>query len=120
MRRAFPVAVWGLILLGIALAGIALGTDPTELGLGFGLSGAVILGGTTLLRSRAAPEPGAAAPPEAIPDLSVATAVLAAGVATAVVGAELGQWLVGIGLGLAVAGAGGLLRELRAERRGAP
>jgi hypothetical protein len=55
--------------------------------------------------------------PRAITDGSFATATLIAGLALALLGAGFGLWLILIGAGVTALGAGGLVREARAQRR---
>jgi hypothetical protein len=52
-----------------------------------------------------------------VPELSLATTLLAAAVAVASAAAIFGVWLLLIGAGLAALGAGGLVRERRAGAR---
>jgi hypothetical protein len=52
-----------------------------------------------------------------VPDLSPATAWLGISLVLLAAGAELGLWLVIIATGMTAVGIGGLVRELRAERR---
>jgi hypothetical protein len=54
---------------------------------------------------------------EVVPDLSLATALVALAAAAMLLGAEAGVWLVLIGAGMLVFGMGALTRELAAERR---
>jgi hypothetical protein len=74
------------------------------------LLGAALLGG-----ARGRDETGAM---RSLPDGSAATVALAAGVTALVLGVELGSWLMLVGAGMVALGAGGLIRELRAEHRG--
>jgi hypothetical protein len=53
----------------------------------------------------------------AIPDISIAPAVTAAGVLVVLVAFAAGRWLVLLGLGVTALGLGGTVRELRAQRR---
>ena len=55
-----------------------------------------------------------------VPELSLATTLIAAALAVAAAGAIFGLWLLLIGAGLAALGAGGLVRELRASAQGGP
>jgi hypothetical protein len=64
--------------------------------------------------SRARP----AGPERRIADSSVAAVVLAVGAALAAFGLTAGLWLILIGAEVAAFGLAGLVRELRAERRG--
>ena len=54
----------------------------------------------------------------AIPDVSIAPAVTAAGLLVVLVAFAAGRWLVLLGLGVMALGLGGTVRELRAQRRG--
>jgi hypothetical protein len=115
LRRSLPVAAWGAFLLALAAVALIFRPDSQTVVLGFGLAVSVIVAGGSVLRARRGRH--AAGDVEYTPDLSVATVVAAVGVSLAIAGAEAGTWLVAIGLGIAVAGVGGLVRELRAERR---
>jgi hypothetical protein len=55
-----------------------------------------------------------------VPELSLATTLLAAAFAVAATAAVFGLWLLLIGAGLAALGAGGIVRELRAGTKGRP
>jgi peptidoglycan/LPS O-acetylase OafA/YrhL len=55
----------------------------------------------------------------AVPDLSLATALVGVALAAMLAGAEAGLWLVYVGGGLLALGAGGVARELLAARRAA-
>jgi hypothetical protein len=66
----------------------------------------------------------AAGPPggklRVVPELSLATTLLAVALAIAAAAAIFGLWLLLIGAGLAALGAGGVARELRASAKGRP
>jgi hypothetical protein len=111
-RPGVVVAVWGGFLCATtALQALFSGTDRyTVLLLGGAAAGVLVLAVVAAL----AGEAGARARP--IPDLSVATAIVATGVAAMVLGAELGTWLLLIGAGVTAAGLAALVRERRAER----
>jgi hypothetical protein len=117
VRRALPVTGWGLFLLALALVGLIFDPNGTTLWLLFGMSGAVVTAGLTVLRSRRRPPPQETPDPADVPDLSVATVVAAFGVANIVMGTAVGQWLTYIAFGITAAGLGGIVREVRAERR---
>ena len=53
----------------------------------------------------------------AVPDISLSPTVMAGGVLVLLVAVAAGRWLVLLGLGVIALGAGGLVRELRAQRR---
>jgi hypothetical protein len=55
-----------------------------------------------------------------VPELSLATTLVALAVAVAAAAAIFGLWLLLIGAGLAALGAGGLVREFRAGARARP
>ena len=81
------------------------------------------IGSAALLLGRRRPTPGETEPVgevRAVPDLSLGTFALAAGLAAMALGAVFGLFMVLIGAGLALAGAGRLTTERRAERRGGP
>jgi O-antigen/teichoic acid export membrane protein len=111
-RPGVVVAVWGGFLCATtALQALFSGTDRyTVLLLGGAAAGVLVLALVATLtgeaRERRRP----------IPDLSVATAIAAAGVAAMVLGAELGTWLLLIGAGVAAGGLASLVRERRGER----
>jgi hypothetical protein len=53
----------------------------------------------------------------ALPDISLSPTVMAGGLLVLLVAVAAGRWLVLPGLGVIALGAGGLVRELRAQRR---
>jgi hypothetical protein len=55
-----------------------------------------------------------------VPELSLATTLVAVALALAAAAAIFGLWLLLIAAGLAALGAGGLVRELRASAKGRP
>lgn len=120
MRRSGLVpAGWGFFLMVIAAWDAAFSAVPQEIamlmGSGFVM---VLLGGLSWLSERRGRGPlPDTAEPRPLPDLSVATVVLAIGVAVAIVGIEFGPWCIFIGAGTIAVGVGGLVREFRAERR---
>jgi hypothetical protein len=52
-----------------------------------------------------------------VPDMSLATAVIAAGLTAVVLGAEAGLWLVYAGVGMTLFGVAGLVRESAGARK---
>lgn len=110
------IAGWGVFMGLIALVGVVF----------FDLNGPetpALLGGTAVFMlvlalglrilglGRSAPDGERPSP-----DLSPATAWLGVSLVLLAVGAELGLWLVLIACGMVAVGAGGLIRELRAQR----
>ena len=98
--------------LHVVLVGILLGwtRDPLQVGLMAGSGGAVALLALALLAYRHDFRL------RLVPDLSLASVLLAFGVAAALVGTAFGLWLVLLGGGAAALGLAGWARELRAER----
>jgi heme A synthase len=95
-----PVALFGAATLTMATLGVAV----------------LVLG-----RRRSAPEESErVGEVRAVPDLSLGTFALAAGLTAMALGAVFGLFMVLMGAGLALAGAGRLASERRAERRGEP
>ena len=117
LRRALPVSAWGLFLLALSLVGLIFDPNGTTLWLLFGMSGSVVAAGLSVLRSRRRPPPQEAPDPADVPDLSFATVAAAFGAANALMGTAVGPWLTYIGLGITAAGLGGIVREVRGERR---
>ncbi len=114
MRRAAPVALWGLYL-GLLGGGLWVWS-------GWHLAPALLLGAAAAILVLAAGQAlrGGGEPPAlAMPEVSVPVVPAALGVAAAVVGAEVGLWLILIGAGLFALGAGALAREALAQRRAA-
>ncbi len=116
LPAAIPFAVWA-VLLG-ASAGVQAGFGghllPVLLQAGAATVGGLIAVGILLAaRVRRRMAGGR----RVIPELSLATVLVAVSIAAMVTGASIGGWLIiGGGLGLA-AGTGGLVREYRAQRR---
>lgn len=113
---AIPFAVWA-VLLG-ASAGLQAGFGghllPVLLQAGAAAVGGMIAVGI-LLAARV--QRRTAAGRRVIPELSLATVLVAVSIAAMVTGASIGGWLIiGGGLGLA-AGTWGMVREYRAQRR---
>lgn len=111
MRPPLVVLAWAVLLGAIAAVQLVFTFDPTVLALGFGQAAFVALLAVMVLAARDEP------PARRLPDLSLATVALTLGLTTMLIGAELGLWLILIGGGVAALGVGGLVRELRAERR---
>jgi hypothetical protein len=112
-RRWTPLAVWAA-MLGAAIALMfVFSTNPYYWAT---LGGAAVatagLAGYYFWRP-------AAGRVEHVPELSYPTVAVAAGTAIAVVGVPFGPWLYLPGLGLLAVGLGGVVQELREERRGA-
>jgi hypothetical protein len=121
MRSAvIPLAGWGAALVAIAIFGAAqFGLDllPTLLLAGAGAA-AIATGAAAWLAERPRLRPRG---PELVLRSSAATLVLTFGATLLFVGAAfVGPGVMWPGVVLVVIGAGGLLRELRAERRLAP
>lgn len=114
--RAGPIVllVWGALLWVHTGLQFAFGTNATQVALLGGAGTACVLAALAWWALRAWP------PRErvyVVPDLSLPTALVAVGLAAALVGAELGPTLIAVGAGCVAIGAGGVVRELRAERR---
>jgi hypothetical protein len=111
-----PAAFWGLLMCVLAALGVTVFSGDGQFAAQmFGIGGfmlliAVVLLATGLGERRA---PG----PHALPDLSPAAAAAAIGVVLVCLGAAWGLWIVWIGAGVVAVGVGGLIRELRAQRR---
>jgi hypothetical protein len=115
-RAAVPLLGYA-VLIGIAAAGAAVWSpDPLP---------AVLLGGGAAVIALIAAVVGLRGPDDATPgppiladpDLSLSVVAIAFGLCTLLVGAYLGLYLILIGGAVLLAGLGGLVRELRAERR---
>ena len=120
MRDDPPVLVGWALLVGL-LAGVAFAWAE-ELP-GALIATAAALGGVLaiyLLVRRPSDAPESEAETRALPDLSVATVIVAVGLSTALVGVYVGYGLSLIGAGLIVLGIGGLVREGSAARRRRP
>lgn len=111
-RRWTPLAVWALMLAGLTTLQFVFAANAyywATLGasaLATGLFAAYYLWRQPL------------APVEYVPELSYGTVAIATGAAVAVIGVPFGPWLYLPGLGLLVVGVGGVVNELRVERRG--
>jgi hypothetical protein len=111
-RRWSPLAVWALMLAGTSALVFVFTVNAYYWGF---LAGAAAL--TALFAAYYVWRPPLE-PVEYVPELSYATVTVAAGLAIAVIGVPFGPWLYLPGLGLLVVGLGGVLNELRVERRG--
>ena len=111
-RAAVPVLGWAAFLTVLAVVLWLWTSDPLPPGLFSGAAAVVWALGLYLLlrpaRLRRAPR--------RVPDLSLATVGVAIGLALVAIGAVVGVWLVLIGAGVLVLGAGGVGRELLAQR----
>ncbi len=118
MSPALPLAGWGIALVAIALFGAAqyeLDLLPTLLLAGAGAAAIVAGLAAGVAERRRARAPFA---PQLVVHSSAATLVLTFGATLAFVGiASVGAGVMWPGVALVIAGAGGLLREARAERR---
>jgi len=110
VRGAVPVLAWAALLTVLAGALWAWTSDPLPPGLITAAAAATWGLGLFFLARRARPR-------RAVPELSMASVLVAVGIALLVVGAILGPWLDLIGAGALVLGAGGVGRELLAQRR---
>lgn len=109
----FYVALWGVLLAVLAVLHLAFDVRGLQIGLAAGAAAAVlVLGGLLAARPR---REGV----RLLPDNSYATVLLAIGAVMIALGLLFGQWLYLIGAGVALFGAGGIAREVLAERRGA-
>jgi len=117
-RPGVAIVVWAL-LLGVLAAVLWAVFEEEDLlsvlmpAFAVGLTAALALGGwrTAAHAARRAFEP------QADPDTSWPAVLAAIALSLVLLGLEVGTWLVLIGAGLLALGAGGLLREWRAERR---
>ena len=120
MTRGWRViAGWGAWLCVLAAIQLIFGPTPIELALLAGAgAGMVLLGLLTFAgegrRTRPRPE---GEDPVALPQTSAASVCLAVGITIFVVGWELGNWMAALGAGIVALGAGGLIREWRAQQR---
>jgi peptidoglycan/LPS O-acetylase OafA/YrhL len=110
-RRWTPLLVWAGLLAGLTCLQFVFTTNPYYWAtLGGAALATALLAGYYLWRPPLRAE-------EYVPDSSYATVAVAVGAAIAVVGVPFGPWLYLPGLGLLVVGLGGLVHELRVERR---
>lgn len=126
-RPGIALAVWALFLgtLAVVMWAIFLPGAPRwggDIALSVALPGLATLGTLTIAliargrRRRRAAADGTARRLERVPDLSMATPMVAIGLGLILIGTTVGPWLELIGLGLLILGLGGLVRELRAQR----
>jgi hypothetical protein len=113
---AVPFVFWALLLGGLAALQAAFGGHALAVLVQAAAATATGLIGLAILISPRVKRPRAAGL-RAVPDLSLASALVGIALAAMVAGASVGSWLIlGGFLGL-TAGTGGLIREHRAERR---
>jgi hypothetical protein len=112
--EVLPVLYWAL-LLGALAGGLWIWTEDalSVALLGGAAVGAFAVAGGLAVRRRRRDRPDM----DAVPDISLSTALIAAALAAMLIGAEAGLWLVWIGAGTLAFGIGGLMRELLAARR---
>ena len=113
------IAGWGAWLCVLAAIQLIFGPTPIEFALLAGAGGGMILLGFVTFageRQRTRPRPEDS-DPVALPQTSAASVCLAVGITVFAVGWELGAWLAALGAGFVVLGAGGLIREWRAQQR---
>jgi hypothetical protein len=115
---ALVLLVWSLLLaLYVVVMAAVFHEEATPIWLlgGAAAGTAIVALGLWVRRRRAeAEDPDVERP---VTEVSAASALVGAALALMLLGAQFGLWLVLIGGGLLVAGAGGVTRELRAERR---
>lgn len=109
---------YGLLLSGLTV--VLFGWRPLEpvtvLQLGGAAALCLVIAALVGLRPAAGERRGGGEESRGVPDLSVATVLLAAGVVLVVVSPPAGRWLALMGAGILALGAGGLVREARAQR----
>jgi chromate transport protein ChrA len=96
--------VWALLLVVLGVLLLFWTTRPLVVGLLLGAAAVAVL---LAALARWAREPGR----RVVPDLSLATMIVALGLALAVSGSAFGTWLVLIGTGVTCVGLAGILRE---------
>lgn len=131
LLRVGGIVLFGWGVMGLVFASVQLvfsgqrsgGQTPpslVQIGVPYVTAAACVLAGLVLIarERRAGRRPDALRPGDTalVPDLSPAACGVAVGIALCVLGAEFGQWLLYSGAGVTLIGAGGLLRERRAER----
>ncbi|MGD9734618.1 MAG: hypothetical protein AB7V58_03260 [Solirubrobacterales bacterium] len=110
-----PIFAWGVFLAVLTLVGIVFfGTSESTPALLGGAAAFVIVLAVGLAVTRRSLQASGGG---ADPDRSPATVWLALSLVLMALGAPLGLWLVYIGGGMAAFGVGGVVRELRAQRR---
>ncbi|MFL5871448.1 MAG: hypothetical protein ACJ75R_10225 [Solirubrobacterales bacterium] len=117
LSAAPAVVLWGAFLVVLTAVGLLFfdTTDETPLLLGGAAAIALAAGLALGLRGLGRPDD----PPPLLPRTSPPTVLLAAGLALLAVSPELGVWLAVIAAGTFGLAAGGLVRELAAQRRDA-
>jgi hypothetical protein len=103
-RPSVVILAWAGLLAALALVLLAWTRSALENGLLFGAAAGVLLLAGLAIRAR---EPRR----RVVPDLSLPTAVAAAGLGLAIAGSAFGTWLVLIGAGVLAVGLVGLVRE---------
>ena len=111
-RAAAPVLGWAALLTVLTVVLWLWTSDPLPPSLFSGAAGVTWLIGLYLLL-----RPGRAQEIRRVPDLSLATVLVAIALALLAIGAIVGLWLLLIGAGLLLLAAGGVGRELLAQRR---
>ena len=111
-RAAVPVLAWAALLTVLSAVLWLWTSDPLPPSLFSGAAGLAWLVGLYLLLW-----PARAHGIRRVPDLSMPTVLFAVGLALLAVGAVVGPWLLLIGGGVLVLAAGGVARELLAQRR---
>jgi amino acid transporter len=120
-RSPVSLAVWALFLavLGAVLWIVFLPGAPKwgyDVLLSVALPALAGLGTAAMALAAARRRP--APPVERLPDLSLSTPLVAVACGLLLIGTEVGAWLELIAAGLLCLALGGLVRELRAQRRG--
>ncbi len=113
IRPAVVLGAWGCLLAGLAGLLAAFPFDALAVALLGGAAASMLLLALLMLPTAPNRESSEA---QAIPDLSLATALAGIALCCLVVGAEVGLWLVLIGGGLLMLALAGLIRERRAQR----
>lgn len=103
-RPSVVFLAWAGLLAALALVLLAWTRSALENGLLFGAAAGAVVLAVLALRAR---EPRR----RLVPDLSLPTAVAAAGLGLAVAGSAFGTWLVLIGAGVLAIGLAGVVRE---------
>lgn len=112
-----PILLWGLgmCLFGLVNVVIFGSGGPQAPALLFGIGAFMVLLAAFLAVTGLGRNP--AAPVASLPDISPPTVAVGIGFVLMALAAAFGLWLVWIGGGVALVGVGGLVRELRAQRR---
>jgi len=96
--------VWAALLGALGVLLLFWTTSALVVGLLMGAAAAAVLLAALARRARESE-------PRIVPDISIATMIVALGLALAVAGSAFGTWLVLIGAGLTAVGLAGLARE---------